>query len=340
MSDFLFALDYGTLEDASVLQKRITNPAELIRGKELYRMLRMCAIEERVRFEECSDWELFSAFLRALPLLRGFPTAYGMQRLLCDAAGVEPPLCEKDALLLWETCVKRFEADGMTFSDLLSVRFPCLYGADAPPNSGALSVMDALSLLPKTCTSFFEWRSVIERAVLRFFECECREILFEVPEGFSFVEPNPYLVGEALGKARKNREESAALVSQLFREICVHAKKRRMTVLIKVRRNADCVLLLRYAEKCVGLPKLCLCTEDPMLCDEVTALAVRLCADFSVALSLSAFPTEHELEAAVRSVAARYSVARLGLITGGDLRLCTYTQATARIQMERIMKKL
>ena len=30
----------------------------------------------------------------------------------------------------------------------------------------------------------------------------------------------------------------------------------------------------------------------------------------------------------------------LGLITGGDLRLCAYAQATARIQMERIMKKL
>ncbi len=338
MSDFLFAFDYGTLGQMPMLQKRITNPAELIRGTDLYRMLRLCAIEERTCFEECSDWELFSAFSKALALLKGFPTAHLMQALLEECAGVRFPLTEACARDFWNESVAYFEEEHIALCDMLSKDTPLLRCANEG-DDGYPSVLDALSLLPTACASFFEWRQGIENSVSDFSARGCREILFALPDEFSFVEPNPYLVGEALGKTRKSKEEYACLISQLFREVSTHATKLDMTVLIKVRKCTDALPMLSYTDRRVGLPRICLCTGDPLICEGTQELAVRLASKFTLALSLSAFPTVHELEAALLSAAARYPVSRIGLIAGVDLRLSRYAHSAARDRVCRIMEK-
>ena len=339
MQDSLFAFDYGTGEYAP---KKITNPTELIRGKDLYHMLRLCGVEAEKRLDEWSDWELFSSFARELPSLRGFPLAEFMQSLLRDVAGVPFPLNAENAAAFWRESVSYFERECITPGDALTRDIPRLCRADAPCevlDRSEKMLPDAMSLLPIGCTTLDAWQKEIGTVLSRFSGMGSRVIFMELPCKPSFAEPNPYRVGEILRKTHRRDEDRACLVSQLLREVCVGARSLGMTVLLKVCRYDDALPFLSYIEKTVGLPSICLCSDDPILSKEGQELFARQSERLMVALSLHAFPTEHELNEALLSIAARYPFGRLFFVTGVDLRFARYAQAEAYKRICRIVEK-
>jgi len=142
-----------------------------------------------------------------------------------------------------------------------------------------------------------------------------------------------------LKNTRRTGEESFLLLSQLFRELCVCARRGGASILVEAVRDSDALPLLSYAERTVGLPQVCLAISEPCLNEETAELAAALSPRLTLALSLRAFPTEHELEQALLSAAARYPVGRLSFICAADLRTAAVAQANARRVICRIMEK-
>ena len=340
MSDSLFAYNYGTLQGGLFSSTVLTNPAELIRGEELYRMLRLCGEQECACGDSASDWEVLFAFSKALPSLAGFGAASRMHRLLQKACGMEEGLTKANAHVFWQRGVARFEKERIPLSSFLLQGVPVLTDASTlQEHEGVPLAMDAASLLPCGASSFEEWRAYVKDCIFRFFESGCRTIRFCISHGCEFAEPNPYRVGEILQKKRRSAGEYSILAAQLFREVCTHATPLEMNVLVEAHRDTDALPFLIYAEQSVGLPNLCLATEDPVISLQTQSLAVRCASKFTLALLLSAFPVEHELENALLSVAARYPIGRLTFVTGGDLRLVSFEESDARARICRIMEK-
>lgn len=342
MNDALFAWDYATLPACCTSLEYVTNPTELIRGEALYRMLRLCGIECDRGIENLSDWELFRDFCECYPMLRGFPAAESVETLLHSVFSLSMPLSREAASELWRACVADLERNKRTFSSFLPLEIAVL-GAisdvDRMKERCFLPIPDGQSLLPKTKETFDAWRASVRSSFERLSRLGVKTVRLRLPKNFLFTEPNPYTVDRALKKEKRQRVETQLLLSQLFRELCVNARAFGMGILLECDCELDALPLLSYTERAVKLPEIALSLKDPILSEEMQEFLEAAAPRLSLALSVSAFPTELELERAICSVAARYPVGRLSFVTGEDLRLIRFAQEKARVRIGRAFEK-
>ncbi len=333
----LFASDYGVLSRDFFSVGYVSNAAELIRGEETYRILRLCGIDEGKGGDAASDWELFFSFCKAYPLLRGHLVAERKGELLRAHLGTSLPFSEETAEQLWRESTLHLAASPMRAHALLSHDVPWLCDGEELPDTlpEFLSPMlDATVLAARRGETFGAWHTRLCTVVERFSRAGCAGVLLRLPADFSFAEPNVYAVGEALGMRRQSREAANLLLSQLVREISEACIACRLPLLLECECGGTVGALLRYVRRTVGIPELCACARDAFARDALLDFAAE--SDIRIALRLADVPTEAELSFSVESLAARYPIGRVRLVTGADLR----ESAAAQRQAERLLCRI
>lgn len=328
----LFASDYGVLERDFFSMGYLSNAAELLCSEELFRILHTCGIG-REESEKFSDWELFAAFCRAFPMLRGHLVAARMATLITERSGTSLPVSEETAEALWHACADRFSREPVRAETLIAHGVPWLCDGEALPAgfpSSVPFVLDGDVLAARVGETLAQWHRRVRDTVERDHSAGCVGVLLRLPREYSFAEPNPYAIGGALS-ARRNSDASNLLLSQLVREICEACVACGTALTMECACDASVAALLRYASRTVGIPSLCVCAKEAGTRDALISLAEEM--EIRLALRLSDTPTEAELSLALDSIAARYPIGRVRLITGADLR----QSAVAQRQAERLL---
>lgn len=321
-----FTADYGTLPPQLFSVGSISNPAELLRGEELYGLLRLCGIEEAENGAAASDWELFRSVGRALPMLAGHPMRARILQLLGDRFGIAEVLCEENCERLWRAAVTFAEKHPFRMEDVLPrERTAWLSGTLALPDG----LPDAVS--PVLCADFFlhtdtvsltDWSAWIRRTAEEYRAHGGEMILLRLSREFSFIAPDPHHVGLALREKRRSAQSNHLLTAQLVREVCVICRENGMRLLIESACDGAICALLEYVKKSVGFPKLFATASDALTRDRlIECMKDASYSDVRLAVRLEDLPTKQERAAAWESIAARYPVGRLCVISGADLRM-------------------
>lgn len=335
----LFASDYGEVSRDFFSVGYVSNAAELIRGEETYRLLRLCGLEGCERGELLSDWELFFSFCKAYPLLRGHLAAERKCAILRAYTDAALPFSEETAEALWRKSTECFSDAPLLASALLQREVPWLCdGQELPENlpDSLPVVLSADFLAARTGERYGDWHARILSVTERFSSAHCVGVLLRIPSDFSFEEPNIYAVGEALA-GRRERGASGLLLSQLAREVSAACALHRLPLLVEFSCGRAAAALLRYEHRSVGLGELCVSARMPEARDALLDFATE--KSIRIALRLPDVPTESEMEAAVESMAARYPIGRVRLITGADLRESGEAQTRAEDLLCRIIEK-
>lgn len=337
----LFASDYGVLGREFFSLEYLTNPSELMRSEEVYHILHLCGIDAREGGALSSDWELFSSFCRAYPMLHGHLVATRIASVLRECLSLSLPFDAENAVALWHEGVERLLHAPMQTSSLFAEDVPWLCDGETVPDAlpaGIAPVLDGGQLMPQRGEALAEWQERIREVFAHFLEHGCVAVRLSLPSDTSFVEPNPYAVGQSLASRHRDKRESALITAQLLREMSAVCILYNLPLTLECAGRTEIGEMLRYVSRTVGLPPLTVSPKDPDERDALLSLADQ--TDLRIALRLSDVPTEREMADALESMAARYPIGRVRLITGADLRhsgvaqrgaahlLCRFTEKT------------
>jgi len=321
-----YAADYGTLSSSYFGIGRITNASELLRGEELYRLLRLCGIPEKENGARASDWELFRSLCRAYPLLTGHPIRTQISDFLKTHFSVFEPLNEESCARIWHTTVLDLEQRPRNAVDFLGGReVAWLCDTLEMPSSLPDFVKPVLLgnlLLEKRDVTLKQWQNSVRNTVKVYADAGCDRIVLRVGRDFSFSSPSVYQVDRILQKRKLAGEERDLLLTQLLRELCVLCLEKGMTLVLELQCDpAPAEQLLAYVGHTVGLPKTyvsasCLQTADRL----IDLMGAHRQNPMRLAIRLGNFPSDEEVEALCRRICTRYPVGRLLVITAADLR--------------------
>ena len=166
--------------------------------EDLARLLRACGAEEAHVLGQSSDFDRFLALAEVLPLcggqgMTGHPLYVSVLRVLQEATAIAAPLCPHTARAFWEAWVDTNWYGRTSASRELPPVCPCC----APPALARVSLA-TLHPLPDPCTvtapHLGEWTRILESA---WPESDTPPVC-TLPEGYTFIRPNPYHAGEAI----------------------------------------------------------------------------------------------------------------------------------------------
>lgn len=326
----LFASDYGVLDGAALRVGYVTDPAELLRARETYTLLRQCGVCADECGDAASDWELFFSFCKAFPLLRGHLVASRLASLLSQTLSLSLPLCEENAAVLWREGIAHLQSNPVKLQSLLPCDVPWLceceeyVGKVLPQRS---FVYSAELLSPLRGETLASWHTRVRDTVLRLASVGCVGVRLCLPEGYRFIAPNPYAAEAALGKTRRDPDTKNLLLSQLTREVSEACVAARLPLLAECACDTSVTALLRYVREAVGLPETTVAASVSETRNSLIGIAAA--CDLRIALRLFDAPTEAEMKQALASVAARYPIGRVRLITEADLRQSVLAQKQA-----------
>ncbi len=321
----LFRWDFARHSDKP-LGRAVLTPNDLFWDASTEGLLRLCGMPEERFDHRASDYDRFSAFCQASPLLTGHPQLTLILRTLNSHCGVERIPDAAQVPQLWESCCDRLLHAEKRQTDL----FPqgesrLLCDPDRLPTplpEYVRPVMEASRLLSSPPKTLSEWQERVTDAVVRFRAAGGDTVFLSLRSDFVFVRPNPYHVGEALCGRLPTREAGHLLTAQLFRMLsaaCVGSEMGMLLELLAPRREVEA--LLGYTEQAVGLPVIGWMTSDPDTRDGMLSRA-RLPGGQGLYWVLNAAdtPTKASRQMALRELAARYPIGRLRLFLGEDFR--------------------
>lgn len=326
----LFASDYGVLDEALLGAEYVTNPAELLRSEELYGILRLCGVGADEGSAAASDLELFLSFCRAFPLLRGHLVALRLETLLRQTLSLSLPLCEEHAVTLWRESTERLKSSPLRLTSLLSPTVPWLCEREEYVGKVLTHlpfVYSAELLFVRRGETLGSWHARVRSTVERLAASGSVGVRLCLPEDYHFSAPNPYAVETALARTRRDAAAKDLLLSQLAREVSEACVAAGLPLTVEFACDTSASELLRYVRSTVGLPEVTVAAGARETRNALIGLSAEL--DLRIALRLSDTPTAAEMRAAMESVAARYPIGRVRLITGADLRQSAAAQAQA-----------
>lgn len=343
MAELCFRADYGHISRTFFTQGRITNPAELIRGDALYRLLSLCGADDKQNGASASDWELFSSFCRAYPLAVGHPLARSVAELFRTRFDITELPCEDNRMRLWNAMVDRLEVCPCVATEVLpsEVGWLCdgLELPDVLPNR-LMPVLDGNLLLHLPVGSRETWCSEIGDTVRSFARSGCRECVLRLDADFSFCKPNLYSVGEALKKKKRTWEDVCLLTAQLFRELCAVASEEDVAILLETHCSHTVTELLDFADQSVGLPNLYVSADDRRTRDAVIDRMSRQHRNpIAFVIRHADVPSDFELVRTLEDLSGRYPLGRLCLVGGADLRQTRGIQAYMRACLNTVLEK-
>ena len=338
-----FSVDYGTLPASFCRAATITNPAELLRSPEVYRLLRLCGLPSRECSAESSDYELFRSLCRALPLLTGHPVREDLcalwRELFPNIPLPSPEACDE----IWRTASAHLLACGMTADHLLkTASCACLASGstlDRLP-SGVTPMLDGGDLLHTQANTLADWQREIACAVEKTHKRGGDTVRVCLPRHYHFEAPDRYHVEQALQRGRSTSQQKALLLSQLVRELCGICRAASMRLLVEVDCDArEAAALLEYAERTVGLPTL-FWGSHPKNADAMLDFQAReRASETAWCWRTRELPSRQELLAELDAAAARYPSGRLQIITGTHLLLSPYAQKRALLLLNEYSEK-
>lgn len=336
----LFASDYGVLGREYFSVEYLTNPAELMRSEEVYRILRLCGSDPCESGALSSDWELFSSFCTAYAMLHGHLTATRIGMLLRERLSLTLPFSVENAAALWHEGVEHLRFAPLRTASLFDTDVPWLCDGDTLPEklpAGMPLVLDAAYLIPRSGESLVARRERLREVCTRFLKRGCVGVRLRLAPNTAFVEPNPYAVEQALASRRRDGRTADLLAAQHLREVCEVCIEHRLPLTVECEGGVEIGTLLRYVHRTVGVPRLTVSPKDSAERDALLSLAEEL--DLRIALRLRDVPTEREMADTLDSVAARYPIGRVRLITGADLRQSAVAQREAERLLCRFTEK-
>ena len=189
-------------------------------------------------------------------------------------------------------------------------------------------VLNANLLLGTNAKTLNAWSAEIAATVAHFVNNECKEMVLQLSQTFTFVLPSVYHVNQALNLTKRNTEAENLLISQLLRELSALAQKHDLMLVVVCDKNADAAKdLLEYTEENVGLSRICWCVHEAREAKALLDFSAKLHKnEIIAALPYETVMTERELLEALASWQMRYPTGRLCFVTARDLRQTPFAQ--------------
>lgn len=333
MQEDFFAYDFGVT--ASEPWKRpITNPTELIGRDELQALLGLCQTAGAERLDDASDYELFRALCSARPYLLGHSFPLRAEYLLKTCFGISATLSADACDTIWRTCVEQLRESKVTLWDCIckSLRdepIRCLLAPLALSEELPLQaepVLDGTFLCRTVTSSWKAWEAEMQAVLDGFGRRGCSSVFYRLPKDYTDVAPNPYSVEQVLTPKTKNEH---LLLAQGFRFLSEACAKRGWTLLLRVECNPeDALALLKRTERTVGIPTLVWTTSRTDVRDTLLDFTAQShSSTVRCGLFLADHPSDLELDLALSTLAARYPLGRLAVLSGVDLRHAAYERS-------------
>ncbi|MBE6628512.1 MAG: hypothetical protein E7629_06255 [Ruminococcaceae bacterium] len=296
---------------------RITNITELVWGRDLEALLRMCGEKECFIDDSASDYQRFCSLCRSAHLLPGNRLAYRASKILETLLEHPVDLCEENAESLWIESAERLLVTNVspTYGDRFSALEADEKCLDICPRCALSDFWNGNSFLNTSRSAWEPWRDEMEARWEDAFQKELFGVSLTLPRGFVFQSPNPYAVDTALRK-RESEADRNLLLAQVFRFLSEKCFKSKKILLCRVECDAkEAVRLLSYAEAKVGLSRLILCLVPS--CDHPTLTSfcgVPHLNAVECALQRCDYPTDADFLAALRRCADLYPLGNLMIL--------------------------
>ena len=296
---------------------RITNITELVWGRDLEALLRMCGEKERFIDDSASDYQRFCSLCRSAHLLPGNRIVHRTSKILETLLEHPVDLCEENAESLWIESAERLLANHIPpmHGDRFSASEADGECLDVCPRCALSDFWDGNSFLNTSRSAWEPWRDEMEARWEEAFQTELFGVSLTIPRGFVFQSPNPYAVGTALRK-RESEEDRNLLLAQAFRFLSEKCTKRERALLCRVECDeGEAIRLFSYAEAKVGLSRLILCLAPS--CDHPTLTSfcgVPHSNAVECALQRRDYPTDADFLAALRQCADLYPLGKLMIL--------------------------
>lgn len=339
----IFAPDYGTLPSKYFEKSAITNPIELFWSDDLLSLMRLCGAREEQIGERASDYDRFLSICHALPLLQGHPTRAWIASAFEKHFNLKELPTEETAPTVWKSLCDTLLNNPLFPKDLVCGTWLCdgvTVPSDLPKN--IIPTLDANLLLSTNAKNIAAWRDEIAATVAHFATYGCQKVVLHLPKEFCFVIPSVYHVERALQLSKRDREAANLLICQLTRELCgILQESDTLLVLVCEGNASDLADLLEYAERSVGLPRLCWSLRDAR--DAYALLnftAKQHKNEILAALLYEGIMTERELSDTIESWKMRYPIAKLCYLTARDLRQMPHAQAHILDMLQKSKTKI
>ena len=251
------------------------NPADLLglgTDPALIRLLRACAVHEAYITGNASDYDKFMALAAALPLCAGHPLRGEVNARLTKATGVSLPLCPHTVKTHWDGFVDAYLYDKTVASTPSAEVCPLCSPAvlQVYRESELTYLPDPVGIQALDLAS---WSTALET-----FLPDCTPALCCLPDDYTFVRPDPYHAGLAVGKVFRGealtKTEADLLVTQALRVWGIALSHRKDTSVLLLRGGDPSSVrsLLAYLEASHALPPMTWIPREPLQAGEVSGL--------------------------------------------------------------------
>ena len=263
------------------------NPADLLglgTDPALIRLLRACGAHEAYITGNASDYDKFTALATALPLCEGHPLRGEVNAKLTKATGLSLPLCPHTAKTHWDAFVDAY-LYGKTVASTPSAEVCPLCSPAAPQvyrESELIRLPDPLGVRSPDLAS---WSTALET-----FLPDCTPALCRLPDDYTFVRPDPYHAGLAVGKVFRGealtKAEVDLLITQALRVwgMALSCCGEDTPALFLRGGDPSVVLsLLAYLETSHALSSMVWIPYEPAFAETVSGLYSRVRTGYAVA---------------------------------------------------------
>lgn len=295
------------------------NIIEMIGRESVVRTLRLCGEEAHECGDSASDYEIFRALCRVMPLLSGHRLAARVSAILENSFGINSVLSPKTCDEIWISTADRLVQAPMRAEEIADFSPTKISMVEWNP-AHRIACSSALSAKPLICTgagSFDAWAREIERMFDDAEASGCKQIFFVLPEAYTDRRPDVYHVDLVLHKPQRDKGDIDLLHAQLMRVLAQLAQRTDMQLIVRVECGAEnAVALLDRVEREVGLPTLVWTTAEVETRNALIAWSEKPHANSVFgALTECDYPSKSALLDAVGEWAVDYPVERLRILT-------------------------
>ena len=317
---FLFlCYNIGKLSERTVKRMPCENIIEMIGREWVVRTLRLCGAEARECDTSASDYEIFRALCRVMPLLSGHRLAERVSAVLKSGFGINFELSPKTCDEIWTSTADRLLQAPMRTEEIAALSSTKIAPVEWNPTHriACSTALSATSLAGTGAESFDAWMREIEGVIGDAAASGCKQIFFLLPEAYIDRRPDVYHVDLVLHKPQRDKEDIDLLHAQLMRVLAQLAQQSDMQLIVRVECGAvDAVALLDRVEREVGLPTLVWTTAEVETRNALIAWSEKPHANSVFgALTECDYPSKSALLDAVGEWAVDYPIGRLRILT-------------------------